>query len=144
MVSQGWLRAFYDRHDERILISSGVRQGSGSIEVTRRRTGAFVKARLFSIWRKTGRSPLIPIPIRQRIRNCKASCSSPILGPIIDEWAAIRLPDCWLVAGPIAQTVWNSAFGLPLDHGLRAFRDRQRKDQLCPYPTARFVTTALE
>src|ERR1700730_502215 len=45
--------------------------------------------------------------------------ASPILGPIICEWSAISLPDCWLVAGAVAQTVWNSAFSLPLDHGLK-------------------------
>jgi hypothetical protein len=45
--------------------------------------------------------------------------ASPILGPIIGEWSAISLPDCWLVAGAVAQTVWNSAFSLPLDHGLK-------------------------
>jgi hypothetical protein len=45
--------------------------------------------------------------------------ASPILGPIIGEWSAISLPDCWLVAGAIAQTVWNSAFGFTPDHGLK-------------------------
>jgi hypothetical protein len=28
------------------------------------------------------------------------------------------LPDCWLVAGALAQTFWNNAFGLPLAHGI--------------------------
>ena len=45
--------------------------------------------------------------------------ASPILGPIIEGWPAISLPDCWLVAGSIAQTIWNDAFGLPPDHGLK-------------------------
>jgi hypothetical protein len=45
-------------------------------------------------------------------------CASPILGPIVERWTEIGLPDCWLVAGAIAQTVWNAAFGLPRDHGL--------------------------
>jgi uncharacterized protein len=45
--------------------------------------------------------------------------ASPILRPIIGAWSAISLPDCWLVAGAIAQTVWNSAFGFPPDHGLK-------------------------
>jgi uncharacterized protein len=45
--------------------------------------------------------------------------ASPILGPIVGEWAAISLPDCWLVAGAVAQTVWNSVFRPPLDHGLK-------------------------
>jgi hypothetical protein len=45
--------------------------------------------------------------------------ASPILGPIVREWPDIALPDCWLAAGWVAQTVWNSAFGLSLDHGLK-------------------------
>jgi hypothetical protein len=45
--------------------------------------------------------------------------ASPILGPIVREWPDIALPDCWLAAGSVAQTVWNSAFGLSLDHGLK-------------------------
>jgi uncharacterized protein len=44
--------------------------------------------------------------------------ASPILGPIVSQWTSVALPDCWLVAGAIAQTVWNEAFGLPPGHGL--------------------------
>ncbi len=44
--------------------------------------------------------------------------ASPILGPILRQWAAVALPDCWLVAGAVAQTVWNDAFGLPPAHGI--------------------------
>jgi hypothetical protein len=44
--------------------------------------------------------------------------ASPILGPIFRQWPAISLPDCWLAAGAVAQTVWNAAFGLAPDHGL--------------------------
>ena len=43
--------------------------------------------------------------------------ASPILGPIVRQWTSIALPDCWLVAGALAQTVWNDAFGLPPGHG---------------------------
>ena len=45
--------------------------------------------------------------------------SSPLLGPIIGRWDAIRLPDAWLVAGAVAQTVWNEKLGYPPDHGIR-------------------------
>jgi hypothetical protein len=41
-----------------------------------------------------------------------------VLGPIIARWREIALPDCWLAAGALAQTVWNDAFGLPPTHGL--------------------------
>jgi uncharacterized protein len=41
---------------------------------------------------------------------------SPIVAPVLDRWPEIGLPDCWLVAGCLAQTVWNDAFGLPATH----------------------------
>ena len=43
---------------------------------------------------------------------------SPIVATVLDRWLAIGLPDCWLVAGCLAQTVWNDAFGLPATHGI--------------------------
>lgn len=33
-------------------------------------------------------------------------------------WESLKLPDCWLVAGCLAQTVWNSRSGLLPDHGI--------------------------
>jgi uncharacterized protein len=45
--------------------------------------------------------------------------TSPILAPILGQWSAISLPDCWLAAGALAQTVWNDAFGFAPDHGLK-------------------------
>ena len=44
--------------------------------------------------------------------------SSPIIGPIMRRWSSVALPDCWLVAGVIAQTVWNDAFGFAPEHGV--------------------------
>ena len=44
--------------------------------------------------------------------------ASPLLRPIIEEWNKLALPDCWLVAGAIAQTVWNQMFNLPPTHGI--------------------------
>ncbi|MGY5777529.1 nucleotidyltransferase family protein [Rhizobium sp. LEGMi135b] len=43
---------------------------------------------------------------------------SPLLMRLLQRWSEIALPDCWLVAGAIAQTVWNHAFGLPPSHGI--------------------------
>ncbi len=37
---------------------------------------------------------------------------------VSDRWFDIHLPDCWLVAGCLAQTVWNDAFGLPATYGI--------------------------
>ena len=44
---------------------------------------------------------------------------SPLLRPVLDRWEEISLPDCWLAAGAVAQTVWNSKLGKPHDYGLR-------------------------
>ncbi|WP_429806788.1 nucleotidyltransferase family protein [Ensifer sp. B1-9] len=43
---------------------------------------------------------------------------SSLLSPILGNWNRIALPDAWLVAGAIAQTVWNHAFGRPPAHGI--------------------------
>ena len=45
--------------------------------------------------------------------------SSPVLGPVLDRWAEVRLPGGWLAAGAVAQTVWNARLGYSLDHGIR-------------------------
>ena len=42
----------------------------------------------------------------------------PAISAIWDDWQKIDLPDCWLVAGCLAQTVWNRRFGLPHGHGI--------------------------
>ncbi|MPZ32651.1 MAG: hypothetical protein GEV13_16925 [Rhodospirillales bacterium] len=43
---------------------------------------------------------------------------SSIVATIVDRWPEIGLPDCWLVAGCLVQTVWNDAFGLPAAYGI--------------------------
>ena len=45
--------------------------------------------------------------------------ASPLLGPVLERWAEVRLPDGWLVAGAVAQTVWNAKSDLPPAHGIR-------------------------
>lgn len=49
----------------------------------------------------------------------RAILASPILQPIVARWDEIGLPDCWLAAGAIAQTVWNDAFGFDPCHGVK-------------------------
>jgi hypothetical protein len=44
--------------------------------------------------------------------------ASPLLAAILGRWADIALPDCWLVAGALALTVWNNVFGLAVTHGI--------------------------
>lgn len=43
---------------------------------------------------------------------------SPIVAAIVGRWPQICLPDGWLVAGCIAQSVWNDVLRLPATHGI--------------------------
>ncbi len=43
---------------------------------------------------------------------------NPLISTLLDNWDKVALPDCWLVAGAVAQTVWNHASGLPSTHGI--------------------------
>ena len=53
-----------------------------------------------------------------------ADCLHAILGgnpwivDLLDRFDAIGLPDAWIVAGAVVQTVWNDRFGLPPTHGI--------------------------
>lgn len=44
--------------------------------------------------------------------------SNPDLATLLDRFAAIALPEAWLVAGALVQTVWNHRFALPPTHGI--------------------------
>jgi hypothetical protein len=41
------------------------------------------------------------------------------LGEILENFEEIALPDSWLVAGSIAQTIWNVSCGHPVEFGLK-------------------------
>jgi uncharacterized protein len=41
------------------------------------------------------------------------------LGEILERFEEIVLPDCWLVAGAIAQTIWNLRCEQPVEFGLK-------------------------
>ncbi|WP_426421357.1 nucleotidyltransferase family protein [Bradyrhizobium genosp. A] len=43
---------------------------------------------------------------------------NPVNIAIIDELQRLALPDAWLVAGCLAQTVWNVITGRAIDHGI--------------------------
>ncbi|TPW31159.1 nucleotidyltransferase family protein [Martelella alba] len=47
-----------------------------------------------------------------------AARQSPLLAPILENWALVDLPHCWLVAGALAQTLWNRMFGFEAGHGI--------------------------
>ena len=40
------------------------------------------------------------------------------IAAVLDRFATIGLPDAWLVAGGVAQTLWNHQFGLPATTGI--------------------------
>src|ERR1700761_8956200 len=44
--------------------------------------------------------------------------ASPIIEPVIRQWADLTLPDCWLAAGAVTQTVWNDLFGHDPGYGM--------------------------
>lgn len=43
---------------------------------------------------------------------------NPVNAAISDELQRLALPDAWLVAGCLAQTVWNVITGRAIDHGI--------------------------
>jgi uncharacterized protein len=45
--------------------------------------------------------------------------SHPILSPVLERFDAVVLPDAWLVAGAVAQSVWNASCGRPPAYGLK-------------------------
>lgn len=48
-----------------------------------------------------------------------AIMGSPLLRPVLQSWRQINLPNSWLVAGAIAQTLfWNHRHGLPSEFGI--------------------------
>lgn len=44
--------------------------------------------------------------------------ASPLLAPVLSAWDQVALPDAWLVAGALAQTVWNRLHGFPPRTGI--------------------------
>ena len=48
-----------------------------------------------------------------------ALASSALLAPMLRRWSDICLPNGWLAAGAVAQTVWNIAHGYPAEANIR-------------------------
>lgn len=44
---------------------------------------------------------------------------SPLMRAIFGRWAGVALPDAWLVAGAVAQTVWNIEHGRDAGAGIK-------------------------
>jgi hypothetical protein len=53
-----------------------------------------------------------------RDRFLALALKNPVNVTIIDELARLALPDAWLVAGCLAQTVWNVLTNRAVDHGI--------------------------
>ncbi|MGB8984512.1 MAG: nucleotidyltransferase family protein [Anaerolineales bacterium] len=49
----------------------------------------------------------------------QAVLASPHLLCVLERWDHIALPDSWIVAGAVAQTLWNGAHDLPPGHGIK-------------------------
>ncbi len=45
--------------------------------------------------------------------------ANPVLAGLLDRFDQVDLPDAWLAAGAIAQTVWNLAAGQPAGAGIK-------------------------
>jgi len=44
---------------------------------------------------------------------------NPVHDPLLDDLIELGLPDAWIVAGCLAQTVWNLQTGRPVDYGIK-------------------------
>ena len=52
------------------------------------------------------------------IRVERAVAAAPFLDRLLDRLPALGLADAWIVAGAVAQTVWNQQTGRPAGHGI--------------------------
>jgi hypothetical protein len=43
---------------------------------------------------------------------------NPVIGALLDDLGELGLPDAWIVAGCLVQTVWNQATGRPTGYGI--------------------------
>jgi uncharacterized protein len=61
------------------------------------------------------------VPDRQELSDALEGVlrSSPLISRLLDRWEEIALPNAWLVAGAVAQTVWNDVSRLPPQHGIK-------------------------
>ncbi len=61
----------------------------------------------------------VEIPAEHMIRLEAALRQNEWVWEILTRFDEVALPDGWLVAGCIAQTVWNLAFGQPAEFGIK-------------------------
>jgi hypothetical protein len=46
---------------------------------------------------------------------------NPVHDPLLDDLAKLGLPDAWIVAGCLVQTVWNLQTGRPVNYGINDY-----------------------
>jgi uncharacterized protein len=61
------------------------------------------------------------IPSRDAFRFIAEIRANPINAALLDRLPALGLPDCWLVAGCLFQTVWNLKSKRPPEEGIRDY-----------------------
>jgi hypothetical protein len=72
----------------------------------------------------TGHDESIAIGLRSLMNVANfldATLRNPLHGALLDEIAAQRLPDAWIVAGCLTQTAWNVLTGRAVDHGINDY-----------------------
>lgn len=72
----------------------------------------------------TGHDESIAIRLRSLMNVARffdAALRNPLHGALLDEIAAQRLPDAWIVAGCLTQTAWNVLTGRAVDHGINDY-----------------------
>jgi len=62
---------------------------------------------------------IAPGKLGLHIRLAQTLWESPLLSMLFERWHELELPDAWLGAGCIAQTVWNALAGKPPSDHLR-------------------------
>jgi len=56
-----------------------------------------------------------------RERFLKWVLANPVNVALLDRVPALELPDCWLVAGCLFESVWNGLSGFPPTHGIKDY-----------------------
>ena len=69
--------------------------------------------------RSGGRSELLQavfVPLPPKLESSLRD--NPVVSSVFDSWAELALPNCWMVAGAVFQSFWNSVHGYSPLHGL--------------------------
>lgn len=56
------------------------------------------------------------VPLPRKIESSLRR--SPVVSRVFDDWTKLALPNCWIVAGAVFQSFWNSEHGFSPLHGI--------------------------